>query len=138
MSIIVYENNTDYTFEERQALGKAYQDLDVKAQGGKLTLEETRIRVAYIRMQSEDNFKIYQPTPKATRKKAMSVEETMYLLEHGTEMPKVKKTRAKKEKAVDPVARASKLLTLRNKGEILSKEDNEFLDKMLNDDLDTL
>ena len=69
MALIIYNNIEDYSFEEKRALEVAFNELEEKAQGGKLTLEETRVRVAWVRLKREENFKISQPTIRAKKVK---------------------------------------------------------------------
>jgi hypothetical protein len=122
MKVTIHENKADYTPTEVALLAQAYQSLEIKAQAGELTLDETRIRIAYIRYQREDNFKIaIEPV-----KKAKKVTEP--------KVPKEKvarKPRTKKVVVEQPLERATRLLHARKNGEELSEEDNLFLDDML-------
>jgi len=57
-NITIRNNKEDYSEDELLAIEQAYQELYAKAQGEELTLAETRIIVAYKRIQQEANFKI--------------------------------------------------------------------------------
>jgi hypothetical protein len=58
MDIITHSSKEEYLPEEIIALEQAYKQLVTKSQGEEITLEETRIIVAYKRYQQEGNFKI--------------------------------------------------------------------------------
>lgn len=128
--LVIKENIHDYTSEERIALDNAYKQLEAVAQEGELSIEETRIRVAWVRMQSEDNFKINQPTVKASAKKKKIKEDSLddMLAAMSGEVP-VKKKRASRKKEVkeDALAKAARLNFRKMAGEELSPEDEEYL-----------
>lgn len=56
--IIIHENKEDYQPDEVAMLEQAYLSLTAKSQGEEISLEETRIIVAYKRYKQEGNFKI--------------------------------------------------------------------------------
>lgn len=115
----LHNNIEDYTLDERLELEHAYQLLEPVAQAGNLTIDETRIRVAYVRLQREENFKISQ----APFKKEKVVKEP--------KEPKIPGTRAKritKEKPSDDIAKASALFYKQFKGEQLTQEELDFLE----------
>ena len=127
MQVTIHENKEDYSPAEAHLLAQAYQELEVKAQGGNLTLEETRIRVAYVRYKREENFKIAILPEKKTR----AVKEPK-----DPNAPKASRTRTAKVKTVpieDNIAKASKLLFKQNKGEFLTDEEMSFLTMMMAD-----
>lgn len=132
MALIIYNNIEDYSFEEKRALEVAFNELEEKAQGGKLTLEETRVRVAWVRLKREENFKISQPTIRAKKVKEISLEDALAELSGEVVTPKQKrvaKVKVKKEKEIqnDAIARAGRLYFMKQKGEVLSEEDEAFL-----------
>lgn len=145
ITIVIHNDKNAYSFEEFELLRKAYDSLEEKAQGGTLSLEETAIRVAFMRYKQEENFKIYQTPAKAAGKKGKKKETSLDdLFENlsGEVVEKSKRTRKKKEE-VTPLRqqqiKAARLLALQEKGEILSKEDEEFLLSMITtDDLEVL
>jgi hypothetical protein len=120
--LVFHDNKEDYSPEELLALKQAYDALTVKCQGGELTLEETKIRIAFLRVQRENDFKIVVTkvkVPKAPKE---------------PKQPKEKKTRTKVEREVSPkskakamLARASNLHFLKSNGVVLSDEDEAFL-----------
>lgn len=126
--VTIHNNIEDYSFEERQQLEQAYLELEVKSQGGLLTLDETRIRVAYVRLKREENFKIAQPAKaKSPRKtKSESLEDAIAGLAGET---KPKRTRAKKEPVIkeDKISEISKLYLRQQRGEELTPEETERL-----------
>lgn len=68
--IVIRNNKADYTPEELIVLAQAGQQLAYCEQGEERTLEETRILVAYKRLQQEDNFKVVaEKPPKAVRER---------------------------------------------------------------------
>jgi hypothetical protein len=119
MKVTIHENKADYTPTEVALLAQAYQSLEIKAQAGELTLDETRIRIAYIRYQREDNFKIAIEPVKKVKEPKVPKEKV------------ARKPRTKKEVVEQPLERATRLLHARKNGEELSEEDNLFLDDML-------
>ena len=135
----LHDNLEDYSEEEKLALKHAYIDLEIKAQDGVLTIDETRIRVAYVRLLREENFKISQPTVRATstRKKKEPALESLLDELAGGKLPKQKritKVKVEKQKATPKqanVARAGMLFFQRNRGEQLTDEENAFLDAAL-------
>lgn len=136
-NITLHNDKADYSPLEFEALKEAYDSLEEKAQGGILSLEETRIRIAYCRYYQEDHFRIYQPNKPAKKgkkvKEASSVEDMFAMLSGEEPQAKVRKPRAKKETVSnDPMKKAAKLFALKEKGEILSEEDEEFLLSLLN------
>ena len=56
--IVIHENKDQYSISEALDLEQAYKTLYAKAQGEEITLDETRVIVAYKRYQQEGNFKI--------------------------------------------------------------------------------
>lgn len=56
--ITIYNNKDEYTPVEAIELEQAYHTLTTKAQGEEISLEETRIIVAYKRYVQDGNFKI--------------------------------------------------------------------------------
>ena len=123
MQITIHENKEDYLPEEVALLTQAYNELELKAQSGNLTLEETRVRVAYNRYQRESNFKIaILPTKKIKEPKE----------------PKVvgeRKTRTKKEVVpkVNTIERASQLFYRQRQGEELTDEEVAFLEMVMSE-----
>jgi hypothetical protein len=94
-TITVHSNKEDYSPLEAIALEQAYKTLVAKSQGEEITLDETRIIVAYKRYQQEGNFKIVaektvrakkekvvkEPKePKPKKQKALTKKETQLLL----------------------------------------------------------
>lgn len=68
--IVIKNNKADYTPEELMLLQQAGEQLAYCEQGGERTLEETRVLVAYKRLQQEDNFKVVaEKPPKAVRER---------------------------------------------------------------------
>lgn len=128
--VTIQNNIEDYSFEEKQQLEQAYTELEVKSQGGNLTLDETRIRVAYVRLKREENFKIAQPAKaKSPRKtKSESLEDVIASLS-GEVVVKPKRTRTKKEPVVneDKLSEISKIYFRKQKGEQLTPEEEERL-----------
>jgi hypothetical protein len=130
--LIIHDNIEDYSHEEGLALEAAFNAIEETAQGGNLTLEETRVRVAYTRFKREENFKISQPTIRASTKKVKeeSFDDMLLALSGET---KVKAKRVSKKKEVVPtgqaahLAKASRLFFMKQKGELLSEEDEQFL-----------
>lgn len=122
MQVTIHENKEDYTPAEAHLLAQAFHELEVKAQGGNLTLEETRIRVAYVRYKREENFKIAILPKKKVPKEPKAPNAP-------------KRTRKSKQKpsVKDNIAEASKLLFRQNKGELLTDEEIAFLTVMLDD-----
>jgi hypothetical protein len=137
MALVIRDNIDDYSHEERLAVEQAYNELEEKSQGGELTLEETRIRVAWVRLKREENFKIAQPTLRAKKVKVNeSLEDAIAGLSGETATPKAKRvSKAKVQKEVDVVkeniARAGRLYFMKQKGEVLSAEDEAFLQNAL-------
>jgi hypothetical protein len=134
--LTIHNNIEDYSHEEGLALEEAYNALTEAAQGGNLTFEETRIRVAYVRFKREENFKISQPTVRASTKKIKeeSLEDMLCVLS-GETKAKAKRVSKKKELAVTGqavhLAKASRLFFMKQKGETLSQEDEHFLEVAL-------
>lgn len=130
--ITVHNNIEEYTHEEKLALEQAFKDLEVKAQGGNLTLDETRIRVAYVRLKREENFKIAQSAKtKGTRKpKEESLEDALAGLSGEV---KPKRTRAKKLPVVTEckLRNIAKLYYRQQQGEVLTSEELEVLNLAL-------
>lgn len=126
MQVTVHENKEDYTPAEAHLLAQAFQELEIKAQGGELTLEETRIRVAYVRYKREENFKVAILPEKKVR------------VPKDPSAPKTTRTRTTKAKVPieDNIAKASKLLFRQNKGELLTDEEMSFLSIMMADPKD--
>jgi len=126
--ITVHNNIEEYTHEEKLALEQAFKDLEVKAQGGNLTLDETRIRVAHVRLKREENFKIAQPAKtKVTRKpKEESLEDALAGLSGEV---KPKRTRAKKLPVIkeDKLSNIARLYYRQQQGEVLTSEELELL-----------
>lgn len=56
--LTIHENKEDYTPEEAAILQQEYDKLTIKLQSEELTLEEVRVRIAYLRYKREENFKI--------------------------------------------------------------------------------
>ena len=103
MAIVIHNNIEDYSFEEKRAVEVAFNELEEKAQGGELTLEETRVRVAWVRLKREENFKISQPTIRAKKVKEISLEDALAELSGEVVTPKQKrvaKVKVKKEKDI--------------------------------------
>jgi len=121
--IIIHENKSEYTAAEIAALTQANKDLDIKAQGGELTIDETRIRVAYIRLQREGNFKIVVEsgrTAKAPKEPKIP------------KSPKEKISKSpRKSEVSDDMTKAQSLWVKRNLGGVLSEEETALVDKML-------
>lgn len=116
--ITIHENKADYTAAEAAILKQTYDALEVKAQGGDLTIDETRIRVAYIRYQREDNFKIVvekKTAPKTPKE------------------PKGRKAKITKPKAAknNDIAQAQELWAKQLCGGTLTEEEQAFVNKML-------
>lgn len=134
--ITLKNNKSEYTQDEIAIIENAWKSLEVKAQGGQLTIEETRIRIAYLRLKQEENFRIVQPTQKATggrKKKENNVDDLLDVLA-GETVAKPKRISKKKEnsaKANEPKARAARLLAAKDRGEILSEEDELFLEEIM-------
>ena len=121
--ITIHENKGDYTAAEIAELTQAYNDLGIKAQGGELTIDETRIRVAYIRLQREGNFKIVVEAKKAAKTPKEPKEKV--------EKP-IRKARVTKNKEeVDDIAKAQGLWVRQNLGAILTEEEKAFVERML-------
>jgi thiol:disulfide interchange protein len=93
--ITIHNNKDEYTPVEALELEQAYHTLSAKAQGEEISLEETRIIVAYKRYQQDGNFKIVAEkvtkakTPKAPKEpkeakpkkqKALTAKEKSLLL----------------------------------------------------------
>lgn len=137
MALVIRDNIDDYNHEERLAVEQAYNELEEKSQGGELTLEEIRIRVAWVRLKREENFKIAMPSVRAKKvKQNESLEDALAGLSGETATPKAKrvaKVKVKKEAEIvkDNVARAGFLFYLKQKGEILSAVDEAFLQAAL-------
>jgi hypothetical protein len=137
MALVIRDNIDDYNREERLAVEQAYNELEEKSQGGELTLEETRIRVAWVRLKREENFKIAMPSVRAKKGNVKeSLEDAIAGLSGETATPKAKrvaKVKVKKEAEIvkDNGARAGFLLYLKQKGEILSAVDEAFLQAAL-------
>jgi hypothetical protein len=137
MALVIRDNIDDYNREERLAVEQAYNELEEKSQGGELTLEETRIRVAWVRLKREENFKIAMPSVRAKKGNVKeSLEDAIAGLSGATATPKAKrvaKVKVKKEAEIvkDNGARAGFLLYLKQKGEILSAVDEAFLQAAL-------
>lgn len=133
MAITIHNKIEDYTFDEKQQLEQAFKELEIKAQDGELSLEETRIRVAWLRLKREENFEISQPTAKtkAAKPKDKSLDDALAgLTGEVAEKPKrVTKARKKKDEAIvdDAIAKASRLHFMKVRGELLSAEDEQFL-----------
>ena len=71
-TITVHSNKEDYSPLEAIALEQAYKTLVAKSQGEEITLDETRIIVAYKRYQQEGNFKIVaEKTVRAKKEKVV-------------------------------------------------------------------
>jgi hypothetical protein len=85
--IVTHSNKEDYLLEEVLALEKAYHSLVAKSQGEEISLDETRVIVAYKRYQQERNFKI------VAEKAAKKVREPKAPKE-----PRVKKPKALSQK----------------------------------------
>ena len=116
--VTIHENIEDYTIEEKVALQEAYDSLEMTAQAGELTIDETRIRVAYIRLKREENFKISViKEPKAPKVPKPPKE------------PGQKRTRTKKVKEKDSIELASELFFKRMTGEILTPDEEKFLEE---------
>lgn len=125
----IYNSKEEYSPAEAAELAQAFSNLEEKAQGGILTIEETRLRVAYIRFLREDNFKIaIVKEPKAKKEKVPKEPKA-------PKEPKVKVARAttKKDPKLSSIERAGALLFKRNSGQTLTEEENTFLDQMLTD-----
>lgn len=56
--IAIYNTKAEYSAEEAQALEEAYNNLASKIQGQQLSIDDTRIIVAYKRYKQEQDFKI--------------------------------------------------------------------------------
>lgn len=68
--IVIHNNKSLYTPEQLMLLEQAGQQLSHCEQGESRTLEETRVLVAYKRLQQEDNFKVVaEKPPKAVRER---------------------------------------------------------------------
>jgi len=121
----IYNSKSEYSPEEAFELEQAFAALEEKAAGGELTIEETRIRVAYARYKREDNFKIAATKVKAIKapKEPKPPKEPKIPKE-----PKVRKSRAKQ---IDNIALAGQLLYRKNQGEVLTEEENLFLQTAL-------
>lgn len=137
MAITIRDNIDDYNHEERLAVEQAYNELEEKAQGGELTLEETRIRVAWVRLRREENFKIAMPSVRVKKVNVKeSLEDAIAGLSGETATPKAKrvaKAKVKKEVDIvkDNIARAGRLYFMKQKGEVLTAEDEAFLQEAL-------
>ena len=91
-TLVVHSNKEDYSPTEVIALEQAYKTLVAKSQGEEITLDETRIIVAYKRYQQEGNFKIVAEKtkrvakekiakePRVKKPKALTKKETQLLL----------------------------------------------------------
>jgi len=91
-TIIIHSNKEDYSPLEAIALEQAYKTLVAKSQGEEISLDETRIIVAYKRYQQEGNFKIVAEKtkrvakekvtkePRVKKPKALTKKETQLLL----------------------------------------------------------
>lgn len=94
-NITIHNNKDEYTPVEALELEQAYHTLTAKAQGEEITLEETRIIVAYKRYVQDGNFKIVaekvtktktprvpkEPKPpKEKKQKALTAKEKSLLL----------------------------------------------------------
>jgi hypothetical protein len=117
--ITIHSNIEDYTLNERLELEDAYNKLEVKSQGGKLTIDETRIRVAYVRLRRESDFKISQASVKKVKEPKQP------------KAPGEKVTRTRKPKVQDNIAKASILFHKQFNGGELTKEEKAFLDDQL-------
>ena len=58
------DNIEDYTEQEKVAIKNCFSNLEVKAQGAELSIEETALRVAWHRLLREENFFVVQAKPK--------------------------------------------------------------------------
>lgn len=121
MEITIHENKSDYTPAEAIELKQAYQALEVKAQAGKLSIEETRIRVAYLRYLREDNFKIVVEKKKVAKEPKEPKARTR----------KLKQETPKKVTKSDDIMKAQQLWAMKQLGKVLSEEDEAFVTKML-------
>jgi len=115
---MIRENKDDYSEQEIAELTNAFNELEYKAQGGELTIEETRIRVAYCRLQRESNFKIQ------ILKAAKVPKEPK---EPGTKTPRKKKTTSLE----GIVERYTRLYIEQSQGKILTEEEEQFLENMI-------
>ena len=115
--VITHNNIEDYTLDERLDLESAYNALETIAQAGTLTIDETRIRVAYIRLLREENFRISQTNVKAPKVPKEPKE------------PKIPGTRTRRIAAPkdDSIAKASALLFRQIRGDKLTEEEEAFL-----------
>ena len=121
--ITIHESSSNYSPVEAALLQQAYNELEVKAQKGELSIEETRIRVAYLRYQREGDFKI--AVRAATNKKPKEPKEPK------ERKPRTTRTRkSKKDVLLDDIAKASQLLFKKNNGQELTEEEETFLQLM--------
>jgi hypothetical protein len=124
MNLTFHDNKDDYTASEIVALKQAFDQLEIKAQGGELSIDETRIRVAHIRLQREGNFKIVVEAKKAAAK-----------VPKEPKAPKekvVRKSKASRPAEVqDDIAKAQSLWFKQNIGGVLTEEEKAFVDAML-------
>ena len=123
--VTLHNNIEDYTLQERFDLEEAFKNLEVKAQSGLLTTDETRIRVAYVRLKREENFKISQtPVKKVKEPKDPNAPKA------------IRSPRKKVEKIIEPskqerLAKASRILQMQLSGQTLSEEDSKYLEEHL-------
>lgn len=125
--LVIHENKEDYTPAQVVELTQAFNNLDLKAQGGKLTLEETRTRVAYNRLKREENFKIVLTTTKKVREP----KEPKLASEVKERKPRTKKVLVPSNTLMSDLTRAGDLFSRKKNGEVLSEVDESFLTSML-------
>ena len=124
MQIVLHERITDYSPEEAMILSQAFSELEAKAQEGNLSLEETRIRVAYCRYKREEDFKIaILPTKKVKEPKAVKEPKE----------PKERKPRksTKVPEQISSIQKASQILYKRKQGIELTEDEEDFLESMM-------
>ena len=124
MEVAIHENKSNYTATEAVLLKQAYDALEVKAQNGELSIEETRIRVAYLRYMREDNFKIVVEKKKTVKEPKAPKEPKTRTRKTKQEIPKIP------DKS-DDIKKAQQLWAMKQLGKELTEEEDAFVTKLL-------
>lgn len=119
--ITIHNNKEDYTPEEAHLLEEAYNAIASKQQGEMLTIDDTRIIVAFKRFKQEQNFKIV----------AVKVKKEKVVKE---KVVKEKVVKTKKKQEADELSafdtKKADILYRRHIGAELSEEDKQFIEDL--------
>lgn len=117
--VIIHNNKEDYTPEEAFLLEEAYNAIASKQQGEMLTIDDTRIIVAFKRYKQEQNFKIV----------AVKVKKEKVIKEKV--IKKTKKQLAQESNELSAFdAKKADVLYRRHIGAELSEEDKQFIEEL--------